>query len=42
MKVKENASFVTKFGMKGAVPEGNIHLLKFCWIKEEREEVAGG
>lgn len=42
MKVKENGSFVIRFGMKGAIPEGNIYLLKFCWIKEEREEVAGG
>lgn len=41
MKVQGNDSFVLRFGMKGALPEGNIHLLKFCWIQEKREAAAG-
>lgn len=41
MKVKGNDLFVLRFGMKGAIPEGNVHLLKFCGIKEKREEAAG-
>ena len=26
--------------MRGALAEGNIHLLKFCWIQEKREEAS--
>lgn len=41
MKIRGNYLFAIRFGMKGAIPEGYIHLLKFCWIKEKREEAAG-
>lgn len=41
MKVRGSLLFAIRFGMKGAIPERNIHLLKFCWIKKKREETAG-
>lgn len=40
-KVRGSYLFAVRFGKKGAISEGNIHLLKFCWIKKKREEAAG-